>query len=442
MRPHRGQLYLRDCLKRFPVVPAGRGSGKTEIAKRKLVMSLRPDYWRLFDIKKSWSDPRYFYAAPTRDQVKRIAWRDFKALIPGHWIADKSDGELRIQTVWGSELWVVGMDKPQRIEGLQWDGGVLDECSDLKPEAFALTVLPMLTHRDGFCWRIGVPKRYGIGAREYKKAFEDASDYNQETVKNQKIQDVRFTWPSSDILTPEQLEYHKARMPEKDFEEQFDAKWQTAGGAVYYSFTREFNMRPCAYDPSRPICVGSDFNVNPMCWVLGHVYDANRVEIFSELFLRDANTQAALNSLWERYHAHAGGWEFYGDASGKARHTSATAAAPSDLKIMHKDERFSSAGRTFHYPASNPNVVDRFAATNAALCNAAGERRLFIDPSCVHLIQDLEMRAYKPGTRDVNDFGDQGHMADACDYIIFARFPIRLNLNYGVAQVYAHAGPE
>lgn len=60
--------------KRFAVVPAGRRSGKTELAKRKLVIGLNE--------KKNWTDPKYFAAAPTREQAKRIFWKDLKELTP------------------------------------------------------------------------------------------------------------------------------------------------------------------------------------------------------------------------------------------------------------------------------------------------------------------------------------------------------------------------
>ena len=58
LRHHPEQTRLWNEGKRFAVVPAGRRSGKTEIAKRKLVAGL-PE-------KKKWGDPRYFAAAPTR----------------------------------------------------------------------------------------------------------------------------------------------------------------------------------------------------------------------------------------------------------------------------------------------------------------------------------------------------------------------------------------
>jgi hypothetical protein len=32
-----------------------------------------------------------------------------------------------IKLVNGAEIWVIGLDKPERIEGKPWDWGILDE---------------------------------------------------------------------------------------------------------------------------------------------------------------------------------------------------------------------------------------------------------------------------------------------------------------------------
>ncbi len=56
LRPHGVQYRLWRCASRFVGVPAGRRSGKTEIAKRRLVLALSQP--------KPWYNPRYFYGAP------------------------------------------------------------------------------------------------------------------------------------------------------------------------------------------------------------------------------------------------------------------------------------------------------------------------------------------------------------------------------------------
>jgi len=82
--------------KRFAVVTAGRRSGKTELAKRRLVITLAK--------RKPWSPARYFAAAPTRDQAKRIFWADLKALVPSRWVKNISESDLCIKTRFSSEL--------------------------------------------------------------------------------------------------------------------------------------------------------------------------------------------------------------------------------------------------------------------------------------------------------------------------------------------------
>ena len=406
---HATQAAFWNCPKRFVYVPAGRASGKTELSLRKLISGL-PE-------RKEWPDPLYVYGSPTYAQGKRTAWKKLKRLCPNHWITDISEVELSITTIFGSQLFIVGMDKPERIEGIQIDGMVLDENCDIKPKTFDLSILPTLTWRKGWCWRIGVPKRYGPGAVEFREGFEKA-------VAGELPDSAGFTWPSSEICPPELLEYARATMDPRDFAEQFDASWLTASGGVFHAFNRDYNCRPCAYDPTRAVLVGSDFNVNPLCTVLAHL-TGDVIEVFDELFLRNSNTPAMLDVLTSRYANHKGGWQFYGDATGQARKSAATM---SDYAHITTNAKLRAMGRTLHYPKSNPPIADRFASTNARICSGDETRRVFIDPSCTHLITDIEIRAYKPNSRLPADGGDIGHPSDALGYLLHKRFPLGFEL--------------
>jgi hypothetical protein len=127
LRPHPVQSQLFHSPTRFKIVPAGRRSGKTELYKRYQTLKL----WDCLVNPRPWEDPRFFAGAPTRDQAKRIFWNDFKRLVPKPWIDGRpSESDLRIVTRWGAELWVVGLDRPERIEGTSWDGGGLDELAN------------------------------------------------------------------------------------------------------------------------------------------------------------------------------------------------------------------------------------------------------------------------------------------------------------------------
>jgi hypothetical protein len=417
LRYHALQARLWRTKARYVAVAAGRGSGKTELARRRVV--------RFLPVKKPWPDPIYFYALPTMGQAKRVAWRSIKRLVPKDWlIKEPNESAMTIETVFGSMLQVIGLDKPMRVEGMQWDGGVIDESCDQKPGSFDLTFLPMFSHRTAWCWRIGVPKRYGVGATEFKEVFkkwQEDDDPNTES----------YTWPSEDILTGEELLWAREHLDPRDFNEQYNASWEDASGAVFYAFSDVHNVSDLVcYDPSRPLCIGSDFNVDPMAWVVGHRCDS-RVDVFDELFLRNTNTQRTLDELYRRYGRHESGFEFYGDATGRARKTSASIT---DYVQIRNDRRFHGA-RVF-YPRSNPPVVDRFASCNAMFCNATGDRRCVIHPRCKNLISDLNARSYKEGLREPEDYGDIGHITDALGYWIHRRFPVRLDPNAKAPHVH------
>ena len=403
LRPHPVQSQLWRCKTRFAAVAAGRGSGKTELARRRVV--------RFLPVKKPWPDPMYFYALPTYAQAQRVAWRALLRLIPPDWIkGEPNKSAMTVETIFGSMLYVIGLDKPARAEGVQWDGGVIDESSDQKPGIFHMTFTPAFSHRKAWCWRIGVPKRAGIGAADFK-AFFDRGGQDPDISS--------YTWKSSTVLSPEELRFAQENLDEKDYREQYDASWEDASGTVFHAFHEVLNIREVTYHPNLPLLIGSDFNVSPMSWVIGQEI-GNELHVFDEIFVNNTNTQATLNELYKRYGTHENGFCFYGDASGRARKTS---ASESDYAQIKNDRRFKNS-RVF-YPMSNPARADRFSSCNMMFCNALGIRRCFIHPRCKYLIKDLKQRAYAPGTNEPDDYGDIGHITDALGYLIHAKWPVR-----------------
>lgn len=117
---HPVQRSLIEDRVRFKVVPAGRRSGKTERAKRYVAKEALQN-----------AGERYFIAAPTRDQVKKIYWADMKQLCLTS-MASKapSESDLIIYLDNGTEVHLIGLDRPERIEGVLWTGGVPEENSN------------------------------------------------------------------------------------------------------------------------------------------------------------------------------------------------------------------------------------------------------------------------------------------------------------------------
>lgn len=235
LRPHEKQAAFFRSPHRFNIVPAGRRSGKTELAKRKLVTAaLRGT---------KFDNPRFFAAAPTRDQAKRIYWADLKALVsPDLKDGRPSESDLVIPLINGSEIYVVGMDKPERIEGQPWDGGILDEYGNMKEKAWPENIRPALSDRHGWCDFIGVPE----GRNHYfdltEKAREDFALLGAQSPW------AVFEWPSADILDPAEIEAARRDLHPSVFDQEYGGKFVDFSGVAIFD-TEKFldGGKPVAY---------------------------------------------------------------------------------------------------------------------------------------------------------------------------------------------------
>lgn len=403
LKPHRLQSEAWFTKKKFVVLACGRGSGKTMLARRRVVRNLANSH----DLPMAY----HAFCMPTFAQARRVAWEAIKLMVPKSWIlGEPSETEMSITTIFRSKLFIAGLDKPARIEGTQWSTMIVDESCDVKPGVFNKSIMPALLHHCTDCWRIGVPKRQGPGAAEFREAFDEAAQRNDT---------FAATWPSSDVVDEAKIEEAKARLDKFDFDEQYGANWQTLGGGIFHSYDDVANVSESAvYRRGTPVVVMSDFNVDPMSWCLGQYVD-DVLYVFDEISLRNTNTRATLDVL------HSKGltppWLFTGDAAAKARKSSADST---DYIQIFNDPRFEN--RRVVYPSHNPAISTRFATTNAALCNAAGKRRVLIHPKCKVLRRDLLQRAYKTGSLVPNDTQFIGHMSDALGYGIMLLMPMAL----------------
>lgn len=173
-------------------------------------------------------------------------------------------------------------------------------------------------------------------------------------------------------------------------------------GKIYYSFSRELNVKPIKRHPRYPIWVGVDFNVDPMtasvCQIIdGHLY------VLDEFFLRNSNTYALCQAILGKYGPDC---TIVPDSTGKKMTTNANV---SDIQILQKHF-------TKVHTAGNPFRVDRYAAVNGALANGL----VTIDPSCQYLIRDLENVTYKEGTDHPSTENHLlTHASDNLGYVIF-----------------------
>lgn len=399
---------------RFKTIHAGRRSGKTELfGKRKPVL------W-LFDCltaPRPWQDPRRFIAAPTRDQVKDIYWRHIKALTPRKWVESISETELSITTRWGAQLKLVGLDKPERVEGQPWDGGTIDEYANTKPGLFDAHIRPAIADRQGSVDLLGVPDFNGPAQAEYERFCELGRSGND-------FEWADFCWGSEGILPDSEIESMRRSMDPRLFDQETTGRFLLATGRAFPDFGSE-NVKPCGYRPELPLCWSLDFNINPNCSIVAQHYQGE-VQVIDELVLPDTRTERVCESFLER--SERNGWNLqglriYGDPAGNQRKSS---AAQTDWQIVRNAVKHLGDVR-FKVGASHRAIRDTVNSVNARILGADGSRNLLIDPKCKQTIEDF--RAAQAGT----DLEEQ-HCIAAVRYFISWEYPIRSNRSEAIAQ--------
>ena len=345
---------------RFPLVPAGRRSGKTERAKRFLVKQAM----RVVG--------QYFAAAPTHEQAKKIFWADLLLLsLSSLQTRAPNVTERIIYLNNGSEIHIIGLDKPQRIEGIPWKGGLIDEFADIKPDAWEANILPALNTVNpecpdyrAWCWLLGVPD----GLNHYYDLCQKAELGHDPNFKV-------YHWKSAEILPPDVIESMKRAMSARQFSQEFEAAFENAGGRIYDDYGIE-NTCNSIIAPHEQILWMHDQNFTPLSSAIG-VKRGESLYLLDEIVLESAISKQSAMEFVEKYKHHLNkNLELFGDPAGRAGEKHGHASDYTDIEDVLRN-----AGWTFDRrvkPAA-PAIKDRQNAVRAKICTASGARSLFVN---------------------------------------------------------------
>ena len=421
LRSHPEQMRLIHSPARFKVVPAGRRSGKTERAKRNLIIQALKE-----SSEGRWQDYRYFAAAPTRDQAKQIFWLDLKAMIPNYLLGGRiRESDLSIPLVTGAEIIVVGLDRPQRLEGRSWNGGVIDEIANVKPGAWEENIRPALADRKGWTWLIGVP--------EGRSGYYDMYMYARSGIDPEWD---GFTWVSADILDAAEIESARRTLDPLVFAQEMEASFVTFEGRAYYPFDQTKHCTTkLTYNPEAPLVIAMDFNVQPGSAVIMQEQvlpnGLDGTGVIGEVHIpRNSNTPAVCRKIAQDWGSHNGRVVIYGDATGGNRGTAKLNGT--DWDIVKNELRPVFGGRlTVNLPSQNPSERIRLNALNSRLMSASGEIRLMVDPvKAPSVVKDFDgVRLLKGGSGEIDKAADPhlSHWTDGIGYYVFREYPITDN---------------
>lgn len=210
---HQNQIKVFDNLARFTVISAGRRWGKTMLAVFIIV------------VKASFEQGIYWWVSPSY-KVQTSAWRKIKIFISTTF-RDKAKINESSRTIYlpnGSIIEFRSADKPQDLVSEGLSGLVMDECADIKEDAWTISLRPTLADNEGWAVFIGTPEKRNWFFHLYRQA---------ERENNNIWRAFHFTSYDNPYVKDSEIELMKAQMSEREFRQEVLAEFISEGGQIY-----------------------------------------------------------------------------------------------------------------------------------------------------------------------------------------------------------------
>lgn len=254
--PRKAFKSFHERSARRTVIVAHRRAGKTFSVIQDLIARAL-NFQKKDRSGKLYPRPRFAYLCPYKGQAKLVAWQyliDFTKSIPG---VRKNETELWVEvpTVTGdmARITLGGADNPDNLRGSYYDGVVLDEYGDMKPDAYSLVLRPALADRKGWVVFMGTPK----GKNDFYKRWDAAQK------QPEKYFAIRLKASESGILDDAEIEDMKSEMEVEEWEQELECSFDAAFRGSFYGkqiavADSQYKFRPLDYDADEKVSIAMD----------------------------------------------------------------------------------------------------------------------------------------------------------------------------------------
>jgi hypothetical protein len=401
LRLHGGQRAVNASDAPYRVVVSGRRWGKTELDKVEVITEFG-------------TPGLVWFVALDFESARDTMWEPLKSVIRPEWLrGEPNESRLELETIWGCRFACKSAEHPKRLRGRGLRKVICDEFQDWMNgfQTWEEVLWPTLLTTNGRALFTGTPKSFN----HLHKLFS----WGQDPTKPE--------WASWQFITADaphidkaKLAAIKAQMDPRAYRQEFEASFEAMSGRAYYGFGRRTHVHAVMPDRHAPMRLSCDFNVNPAVGVLWQRI-GEEARAWREVWVTHAGGEAT-RAMAQKARAvlQEFGWGgpliIYGDATGKSDKTT----GPSDHAVLR--EVFPLA--SWRVPKANPHVRDRVAAVNGRCETMDGRRYLTVDPTCEHLIADLEQVVFlDTGELDKKSNPMLTHISDAFGYGIHAEWP-------------------
>lgn len=203
------------------------------------------------------------------------------------------------------------------------------------------------------------------------------------------------------------------------------------GGQFYKAFSRPRHVKSLKYNPSIPLHVSFDFNVNPhMTCTIYQLYNKMVYQVGEICLKSPKNTTKDTCREWiNMYRAHNAGLFIYGDPAGKQEDTRSEKGW-NDFKII--EQELKEYRPSMRLLTKAPAVMKRGEFATAIMEQNYGGVSFYIDEKCTHSINDFTyLKEASDGTKHKEKYKDPdtgvtcekyGHTSDSFDYMICKAF--------------------
>jgi len=243
-RPKQQDMHKGLASHRWSVVVAHRRFGKTVCLLNHMIADA-------LNCEKP--RPFFAYLAPYYAQAKTIAWQYLKhytSVVPG---VKVNESELWVEFPHNqARVRLFGGDNPDALRGLYFDGVVLDEFGDMRPETYDAVIRPALSDRRGWAVFCGTPKGHNRFHELYLQALGDPDWFS-----------AIYRADTTGVIDADELESAKKQMSENLFKQEYLCDFDASSDDVLIplSLITEAFDRPVSYH-SLPAIMGVDVGMS------------------------------------------------------------------------------------------------------------------------------------------------------------------------------------
>lgn len=219
------------------------------------------------------------------------------------------------------------------------------------------------------------------------------------------------------LLHPDELEGMKHDLCGTSYRQEVLAEFVSIEGAVFAEFSRTKHIQPLKIEPNLPLWIGIDFGYRTFGMVAVQVDKHDTMRVVSEGEWKELTTEQAIGRIkqfeWaDRIEGIAC------DPAGDARNIQ---SGIGDVALLRA--AFPLARVSFSTAPNHRDPEWRASRLRDRIWSAAGDVRLYVDPSCRQTIRMLELSVYpkvRPGTGEKQQPQKDGiydHLRDALGYV-------------------------